>query len=129
MLTCQLAGSLGCHVNVRRALPLHGQIVRNEERSLIHHHIIAVRCMGHREGSIAALLGEGWTQPSQLPCRQQLVKRKEESMEVGGSFICNGLERIIRMLIQQRRHYIMALRRSAYQKRGNTFTDAATLLR
>lgn len=50
-------------------------------------------------------------------------------MEVGGYFICNGLERIIRMLIQQRRHYIMALRRSAYQKRGNTFTDAATLLR
>ena len=50
-------------------------------------------------------------------------------MEVGGYFICNGLERIIRMLIQQRRHYIMALRRSAYQKRGSAFTDAATLLR
>ena len=63
------------------------------------------------------------------PPRQQLIRRREESMEVGGYFICNGLERIIRMLIQQRRHYVMALRRSAYQKRGNTFTDAATLLR
>lgn len=62
-------------------------------------------------------------------CSEQLVKRKEESLEVGGYFICNGLERIIRMLIQQRRHYIMALRRSAYQKRGSAFTDAATLLR
>ena len=61
--------------------------------------------------------------------RQQLIRRKEESMEAGGYFICNGLERIIRMLIQQRRHYVMALRRSAYQKRGSTFTDAATLLR
>ena len=50
-------------------------------------------------------------------------------MEVGGYFICNGLERIIRMLIQQRRHYVMGLRRSAYQKRGPTFTDVATLLR
>ncbi|EIE18402.1 beta and beta-prime subunits of DNA dependent RNA-polymerase, partial [Coccomyxa subellipsoidea C-169] len=48
---------------------------------------------------------------------------------VGGYFICNGLERIIRMLIQQRRHYVMGLRRSAYQKRGPTFTDVATLLR
>ena len=50
-------------------------------------------------------------------------------MEVGGYFICNGLERIIRMLIQQRRHYVMALRRSAYHKRGSDFTDAATLFR
>ena len=63
------------------------------------------------------------------PPRQQLIRRREESMEVGGYFICNGLERIIRMLIQQQRHYVMALRRSAYQNRGNTFTDAATLLR
>jgi len=30
---------------------------------------------------------------------------------MGGYFICNGLERIIRCLIAQRRHYIMALRR------------------
>jgi hypothetical protein len=32
-------------------------------------------------------------------------------------------------LVQQRRHYIMALRRGAYQKRGANYTDAATLLR
>ena len=77
------------------------------------------------------LLWKGLFTPCSCPlsCSQQLVKRKEESMEVGGYFICNGLERIIRMLIQQRRHYIMALRRSAYQKRGSAFTDAATLLR
>ena len=50
-------------------------------------------------------------------------------MEMGGYFICNGIERIIRLLIQQRRHYIMALHRSAYLKRGPNFTDAATLIR
>ncbi|KAL0055264.1 hypothetical protein WJX82_009622 [Trebouxia sp. C0006] len=61
--------------------------------------------------------------------RSQLVQAKEESVEMGGYFICNGIERIIRMLIQQRRHYIMALRRSAYHKRGNNYTDAATLIR
>lgn len=54
---------------------------------------------------------------------------KEESTEFGGTFITNGLERIIRMLIQQRRHYIMATRRSAYHKRGNNYTDQATVLR
>ena len=61
--------------------------------------------------------------------RAQLVQAKEESVEMGGYFICNGIERIIRMLIQQRRHYIMALRRGAYHKRGPNYTDAATLLR
>ena len=62
-------------------------------------------------------------------CRSQLVQAKEESVEMGGYFICNGIERIIRMLIQQRRHYIMALRRSSFHKRGKEFTDAATAIR
>lgn len=61
--------------------------------------------------------------------RAKLVGAKEESTEMGGYFICNGIERIIRMLIQQRRHYIMALRRGAYHKRGANYTDQATLLR
>jgi DNA-directed RNA polymerase I subunit RPA2 len=62
-------------------------------------------------------------------CRAALVRAGEESTELGGYFICNGIERIIRLLILQRRHYIMALRRSAYQKRGSNYTDAATLIR
>lgn len=33
--------------------------------------------------------------------RDQLVLAKEESTEFGGYFICNGIERIIRMLILQ----------------------------
>lgn len=61
--------------------------------------------------------------------RSQLVQAKEESVEMGGYFICNGIERIIRMLIQQRRHYIMALRRSSFHKRGKEYTDAATAIR
>jgi len=59
----------------------------------------------------------------------ELVKHKEESTEFGGYFICNGIERIIRMLIVTRRHYIMALRRNAYHKRGPSFTDLATAVR
>lgn len=48
---------------------------------------------------------------------------------MGGYFICNGIERIIRCLIQQRRHYVMALKRGAYHKRGANYTDKATLVR
>ena len=61
--------------------------------------------------------------------RAQLVARKEEAVEMGGYFICNGIERIIRLLVQQRRHYIMALRRSAFRKRGSNYTDLGTLIR
>lgn len=61
--------------------------------------------------------------------RLELVRRKEESNEFGGTFICNGIERIIRMLVLTRRHYIMALKRSAYHKRGPSFTDMATMIR
>ena len=48
---------------------------------------------------------------------------------MGGYFICNGIERIIRCLVQQRRHYVMALRRGAYHKRGANYTAIATLVR
>lgn len=61
--------------------------------------------------------------------RNELVSYKEDPDEFGGTFICNGIERIIRLLIQQRRHYIMALRRSAYKKRGSNYTENATLIR
>lgn len=61
--------------------------------------------------------------------QNELVSKKEEAMEFGGYFICNGIERIIRMLVQNRRHYIMALKRGAYHKRGPSFTDMATLVR
>lgn len=61
--------------------------------------------------------------------RNQLVKLKEEPDEFGGVFICNGIERIIRMLVQQRRHFIMAMNRGAYRKRGPNYTPYATLIR
>ena len=61
--------------------------------------------------------------------RSELVRLKEESTEFGGYFVCNGIERIIRMLVQTRRHYILALKRSAYHKRGPSFTDLATMIR
>jgi DNA-directed RNA polymerase I subunit RPA2 len=64
-----------------------------------------------------------------LKSRVQLIRMGEEPDEFGGIFICNGIERIIRLLIQQRRHYIMALSRPAYRNRGPNYTPYATMLR
>ena len=48
----------------------------------------------------------------------QLVKAKEESEELGGYFIVNGIEKIIRMLQVNRRNYPMAIKRGAFKNRG-----------
>jgi DNA-directed RNA polymerase beta subunit len=39
---------------------------------------------------------------------KELVEAKEESEELGGYFIVNGIEKLIRMLIVQRRNHPMA---------------------
>ena len=61
--------------------------------------------------------------------QKQLVGKGEEQKEMGGYFICNGNERIVRLLIQQRRHYVMAMKRGAYTSRGRTYTPFATAIR
>lgn len=106
--------------------------------------------------------------------RTELVRHNEETNDMGGYFVCNGIERVVRMLIavssvckgacvcwtatgmslhrprslelfhtlavagdtcasalwvQTRRHYVLALNRGAYQKRGPLYTSTATLLR
>lgn len=47
-----------------------------------------------------------------------LIKHGEEDTESGGYFIVNGIERIIRLLIQQRRHYVLGLVRSSFFAKG-----------
>ena len=61
--------------------------------------------------------------------KQELREHGEEAIEFGGYFIVNGIERIIRLLINQRRHYIMGMVRGAYSRRGATFTEFATAIR
>ena len=61
--------------------------------------------------------------------KQELREHGEEAIEFGGYFIVNGIERIIRLLINQRRHYIMGMVRGAYARRGATFTEFATAIR
>ena len=60
---------------------------------------------------------------------RQLIERGEEENECGGYFICNGLEKIIRMLIVQRRNYPLAVRRKAFIKRGGDYTELGVTIR
>ncbi|MCJ1297968.1 DNA-directed RNA polymerase I subunit RPA2 [Hypocenomyce scalaris] len=52
----------------------------------------------------------------------QLVQHKEESEELGGYFIVNGIEKLIRMLIVSRRNYPMAIIRGSFVNRGAAYT-------
>ena len=62
-------------------------------------------------------------------CPAELVAFGEEANEAGGYFIINGIERMIRMIIMQRRHHILGLRRRAFLKRSPLFTEYATVMR
>ncbi|KAF2147152.1 uncharacterized protein K452DRAFT_314369 [Aplosporella prunicola CBS 121167] len=52
----------------------------------------------------------------------ELVNAKEETEELGGYFVVNGIEKLIRMLIVGRRNYPMAIIRPSFVNRGATYT-------
>ncbi|KAJ1760031.1 hypothetical protein GGH19_005261 [Coemansia sp. RSA 1807] len=58
-----------------------------------------------------------------------LVKKREEPEEMGGYFVINGNEKVIRLLIAQRRNHILAIQRPSYGNRGPGFTPFATQIR
>ena len=60
---------------------------------------------------------------------KELVRHHEESDEMGGYFIINGIEKIIRLLLVQRRNYPMAFIRNSYLKRGPMFTPYGVAIR
>ena len=59
----------------------------------------------------------------------ELVQQKEDSEELGGYFICNGNEKLIRMLIVPRRNFPMAIVRGAYAGRGPSYTKFGVQIR
>lgn len=60
---------------------------------------------------------------------EQLVQKKEDMHEFGGYFIINGNERIIRMLIMNKRNYPVAFSRGSFVNRGRFFTPHAVQMR
>ncbi|KZF22410.1 beta and beta-prime subunits of DNA dependent RNA-polymerase [Xylona heveae TC161] len=59
----------------------------------------------------------------------ELVQHKEESEELGGYFIVNGIEKLIRMLIVSRRNYPLAIVRPSFQNRGSTYSKYGISIR
>lgn len=53
----------------------------------------------------------------------------EDENEFGGYFIVNGNEKVIRMLIAQKRNYPVAFVRSSYGNRGTGYTPYAVQIR
>ncbi|ODV79088.1 DNA-directed RNA polymerase I [Suhomyces tanzawaensis NRRL Y-17324] len=60
---------------------------------------------------------------------EELVNKKEESDELGGYFIVNGIEKIIRMLIVQRRNFPMAIIRGSFVNRGRAYSKYGIQIR
>ena len=58
-----------------------------------------------------------------------LVAHKEESEELGGYFIVNGNEKIIRMLQVNRRNFPLAINRPSFQNRGQAYTPFGIIMR
>ena len=58
-----------------------------------------------------------------------LVAAKEDADELGGYFIVNGIERIVRLLIVTRRNHVMGLIRPSFQKRGPQYTKYGCQMR
>ncbi|KAK7256953.1 hypothetical protein RIF29_30575 [Crotalaria pallida] len=60
---------------------------------------------------------------------RKLASYKEEASEMGGYFILNGLERVVRLLILPKRNYPMSLVRNSFSGRQEGYTDKAVIIR
>lgn len=58
-----------------------------------------------------------------------LVQRKEESEELGGYFIVNGNEKIIRLLLMNKRNFPLAINRPSFTNRGQAYTPYGIIMR
>jgi DNA-directed RNA polymerase I subunit RPA2 len=58
-----------------------------------------------------------------------LVAHGEESEELGGYFVVNGNEKIIRLLIVTKRNHVLGVVRPSFQKRGSLYTPYGCIIR
>ncbi|RUS91554.1 hypothetical protein EGW08_000669 [Elysia chlorotica] len=58
-----------------------------------------------------------------------LICHGEEEEEMGGYFIVNGNEKVVRMLIMQRRNFPICLSRPSWKNRGPEFTEYGVSMR
>ncbi|PJF18528.1 DNA-directed RNA polymerase subunit beta [Paramicrosporidium saccamoebae] len=60
---------------------------------------------------------------------KQLVARREDAEELGGCFVVNGIERLMRLLIAARRNHPMVLFRPSLAKRGPMYSQYGLQIR
>lgn len=60
---------------------------------------------------------------------KDLIRHHEESEEMGGYFIVNGIEKIIRLLIVPRRNHVVAIIRNSFTNRGPTYSQYGCSIR
>lgn len=60
---------------------------------------------------------------------KELVDQREETEELGGYFIVNGIEKLVRMLIVNRRNYPAAIIRPSFVNRGPNYTKYGIQIR
>lgn len=60
---------------------------------------------------------------------QKLVACKEEPLEMGGYFVLNGLERVLRLIIMAKRNYPMSIARSSFREKREGYSDKAVTIR
>ncbi|KAL0092040.1 hypothetical protein J3Q64DRAFT_1674279 [Phycomyces blakesleeanus] len=60
---------------------------------------------------------------------KQLVESMEESEEMGGYFVVNGIEKLIRLLIVPRRNHVTAIIRNSFQNRGSAYSSYGCAIR
>ena len=79
-------------------------------------------------GEIPVMVGSKFCHLSGLS-EEELIAAKEDMYEFGGYFIINGNERIIRMLIMNKRNYPVAFSRGSFLNRSRFFTPHAVQMR
>jgi DNA-directed RNA polymerase I subunit RPA2 len=60
---------------------------------------------------------------------EQLVQHKEDARELGGYFIINGNERLLRLIIAKRRNTVFAEKKGFFQDKANNFTSYGAFMR
>ena len=60
---------------------------------------------------------------------KELVTKNEDCTEVGGYFIMNGLDKLLRMIVIPRKNYPFAIQRPTFHQRKKNFTNFAVSMK
>ncbi|BFY98621.1 hypothetical protein BsWGS_01660 [Bradybaena similaris] len=97
--------------------------------------LISYTCSNGKSGVLDRTVGQMPIMVKSTACNianlkpKELVARGEEAEEMGGYFIINGNEKVIRLLIQQRRNYPMCFCRGSWKNRGPEYTEYGVSIR